>query len=62
MKDKNKTELIPFEKCDTTRNLLKMVNWDTAPDKAEEMLITLHWADKDSNIIKQIILVQENRP
>jgi hypothetical protein len=37
-------------------------NWDDAPAIAEEVCITVHWADKDSNIIKSKILIQEQRP
>lgn len=48
-----------------TQNLMgpfKVVDWNTAPEQAEELVFTVHWADKDSNILKQTILVQENRP
>lgn len=36
-------------------------DWGDAPDDAEEVCITAHWADKDSNIIKSKILFQEQR-
>lgn len=41
---------------------LKSPNWDDAPENADEVCVTLHWSDKDSNIVKQTILLQENRP
>jgi hypothetical protein len=57
-------DLSVFKKSDLANcyEPLKLVNWVDAPENAEEMLITVHWADKDSNIIKQVILVQESRP
>jgi hypothetical protein len=37
-------------------------DWNTAPPKAEEMCVVVHWADRNSNILKTEILFQEENP